>query len=85
MHVDAIRRHIDRDPFRPFRLHLSDGNVRVIADPDLVFVTRHTVMVGNRRAGEVIPDYADYYDPIHITQVETMLEPPVEPPAEPQA
>ena len=75
MHVDEIRRHIERDPFRPSRLHLSDGNVRVISDPDLIFVTRHTVMVGNRQSGEVISDYADYYDPIHITQVETMVEP----------
>jgi hypothetical protein len=76
MRVDEIRMHVDRAPFRPFRIHMSDGTVHVISDPGLVLVTRHTVIVGVRRAGEVIPDDAHYFDPIHVTQVETMGEPP---------
>ena len=62
MRVDEIRKHVERLPFRAFRLHMSDGTVHVVSDPDLVLVTRHTVIVGVRRAGEVIPDDAHYYD-----------------------
>jgi hypothetical protein len=76
MRVDEIRKLVERKPFRPFRLHISDGTVHVVAAPDLVLVTRHTIVVGVRRAGEVIPDDAHYFDPIHITQVETSAEPP---------
>lgn len=76
MRVDEIRKQVERVPFRPFRLHLSDGNVLVVSDPDLVLVTRQTVVLGVRQSGEVIPDYAHYLDPIHITQVEPMVEPP---------
>ncbi|MCK5941268.1 MAG: hypothetical protein KAI24_04790 [Planctomycetes bacterium] len=77
LRVDEIRHHVERRPFRPFRLHISDGNVHVVTDPDLVFVTRHTIMLGVRSSGEVIPDHAHHFDPIHITCVESMAEPPV--------
>ena len=74
--VDEIRHHVERRPFRPFRLHISDGNVHAVTDPDLVLVTRHTIVLGVRLSGEVIPDHAHYYDPMHITCVESMAEPP---------
>lgn len=76
MRIDEIRKQVERVPFRPFRLHLSDGTVHVITDRHLVLVTRHTIFVGVRQNGEPIPDFAHYYDPMHITQVELIPEPP---------
>lgn len=72
MHLKEIRNKVGQQPFRPFRICMSDGSERVITDPNLVFLTRHTVIIGILREGEDIPDETTYCDTMHITRVETV-------------
>jgi hypothetical protein len=70
-------------PFRPFRLHLSDGTVFDIRHPEMLMVTRHTAIVGildnggeRGTAGER-PDIerAATVDLLHVTQLEELPRP----------
>ena len=72
MRLEDVRRCVDRDPFHPFRICMSDGSEHVVSNPKFVFVTRHTVMLGVLKDGEDVPDHAKYCDTVHITRVETM-------------
>jgi hypothetical protein len=75
--LTELRRHIDRVPFRPFRLHLSDGTAHDVLDANLIFLLSDSVILGILAPGDEIPSRAKYYDPLHITQVELMgSEPP---------
>ncbi len=67
-----IRHKINRDPFRPFRICMSDGTEHLVDNPNLVFLTRHTVILGVLEEGEEIPENTKYCDTVHITRVETV-------------
>ena len=69
--LDEIRRCVDRAPFRPFRICMSDGSEHVVLNPKFVFVTRHTVMLGVPEDGDVAED-VKHCDTLHITRVETL-------------
>jgi hypothetical protein len=36
MTVDDIRKYVHEQPFRPFRVHLSDGRAVVVGHPDFI-------------------------------------------------
>ncbi len=46
MRPQDILELLRREPFEPFRLHLSDGAVFEIRHPELAMVGRSTVLVG---------------------------------------
>lgn len=69
--LDEIRRCVDRVPFHPFRICMSDGSEHVVSNPRFVFVTRHTVMLGVPEDAEV-PEDVRYCDTLHISRVETL-------------
>ena len=78
MRLNEIRNQVERQPFRPFRICMSDGTEHLVSSPNLVFLTRHTVILGIIEAGEEIPERTKYCDTMHITRVETMgNEPPL--------
>ena len=56
-----------------------DGTEHTVRNPNLVFLTRHTVILGILDGDEEIPERTLYCDTIHITRVETLAH---EPPAE---
>lgn len=72
MRLSEIRRFEQSQPFRPFRICLSDGTEHEVRDPNLLFITRQTVIVSWREADEDIPKHTVYFDPVHITRVETI-------------
>jgi hypothetical protein len=74
--LKELRHQIERRPFRPFRIYTSDGREQVITRPDLVFLTRDTLIVGVLEHDDGVPD-AIYLDTLHITRVEPL---PQEPP-----
>ena len=75
--LTEIRDQIERQPFRPFRICMSDGTEHIVSNPNLVFLTRHTVILGILEEGEEFPENTKYCDTIHITRVETLdREPP---------
>ena len=46
MHVREIRKYAEADPFRPFRIRMSDGTVHAVDNPNLLLVTKHTIILG---------------------------------------
>ncbi|MCB9868566.1 MAG: hypothetical protein H6837_01840 [Planctomycetes bacterium] len=74
MRLSEIRRLEQGQPFRPFRICLSDGSAHEVRDPNLLFLTQHTVIVSRREADEDIPKHTVYFDPVHITRVEIVLD-----------
>jgi hypothetical protein len=68
--LKQLREFIEHHPFRPFRIRMSDGREHVISRPDLVFLTRDTVIVGVLEPGDDVPDHATWFDMLHIASIE---------------
>jgi hypothetical protein len=76
--IDALR----TSPFRPFRLHISDGTTYDIRHPEMLMVTRHSAIVGILESGDN-GDAEDGYpqinrsptvDLLHVTQIEELQQ-----------
>lgn len=65
-----IREHVMARPFRPIRLHISDGASYDIRHPEMAFVTATQVMIALRLAEDGLPDQVVFCDPVHITRIE---------------
>ncbi len=73
MRVREVRDLVDRRPFRPFRVWVSDGSSHDVADPGLVLVTKDTVyFLGYEEPDDELPSVERLLDPIHITRVERL-------------
>ena len=46
MRPQDVREHLDRRPFEPFRIFMSDGETFDVRHPDLCIVARSTIYVG---------------------------------------
>jgi hypothetical protein len=66
--------HLRRQPFRPFRLHLSDGSAYDVRHPELALVTLTEVAVAIPAVSGNVPERMIYCDPFHITRVEPLPE-----------
>jgi hypothetical protein len=72
MRLNEIRAEVERRPFRPFRICMSDGSEHAVSNPNLVFLTKHTVILGILEKGEELPEETLSCDTLHITRVETV-------------
>ena len=71
---------MQREPFHPFRICMSDGSQHEVRNPNLVIVTRRTVILAILEEGQDFPEQSVYLDTLHITRVETIdPEPEVDP------
>lgn len=50
MRHEDVREHLDRQPFEPFRIHMSDGVTFDVRHPDLCMVARSTANAAARLA-----------------------------------
>lgn len=68
MNPDEIRELLRREPFEPFRFHLTSGNTYEIRDPN-------SVALGNRRVFIAFPkgDRLAFFPYLHIAAVETIV------------
>lgn len=72
--IDALR----TSPFRPFRLHVSDGTIYDIRHPEMLMVTHTSVVVGilesSDNGEEVYPEIerSTTVDLVHLTQIEDL-------------
>lgn len=57
MRPDDIRGFLQRQPFRPFRLTLSNGQIYEVRHPELAMVGRSTVTIGLPSPGDPEPIY----------------------------
>lgn len=69
MRETVLKEHLKTSPFKPFRLHVSDGASYDIQDPDSMFVLTGRVIVGLEPDEGGIPQKAIYIDPIHVTRI----------------
>ncbi len=75
MSPESLREMLERRPFLPFRLHLSDGRHFVISRPELVFIGGSMPVIGLVR--DVASEFWD--EPVtvanrHITGLEPIVE-----------
>lgn len=67
-----LRNHLRRSPFRPFRVHLSDGTAYDVPHPEMAHVTRTEMVISLEIGADDIPDHNVYCDPLHITRIEPL-------------
>jgi len=72
MGPNDIRSLIERDPFQPFRIHLSDGSKIDVADPVFITLTRTDILVGDPYDEEGWPTVGRYINMRQIMQIETL-------------
>lgn len=75
MDAHEIRKHLRREPFRPFRVHLSDGSSYDVEHPELMAVSRTEIAIALRLESDDIPDRMVSCDPDYVTRIETLDEP----------
>ncbi|UCF33546.1 MAG: hypothetical protein JSV78_14560 [Phycisphaerales bacterium] len=72
MRADEIRSHVRKQPFRPFRLYLTDGASYEVHHPELIYVSRREVVVALEFGEDDMPERSAYCDPMHITHIEPL-------------
>jgi hypothetical protein len=72
MRPEDIHQLLHKEPFQPFRLHLSNGRTYEVRHPELALVGRTTVFIGVPAADLSIPvyDVFDLVSLVHINNVE---------------
>lgn len=63
---DALR----KEPFQPFRIHLSNGHSYDIRHPEFAALTRRTVFVGVSSGRDDVPDRMIECDLLHVVALE---------------
>jgi hypothetical protein len=69
MRAEDIQGLVRAQPFRPFRIHVSDGSHYDVRDPLFVLVWRLRVEIGLKPDEGGLPKKAVFVDPAHITRV----------------
>jgi hypothetical protein len=69
INAEEIRTLQKQTPFRPFKLHLSDGRSFAVMHPEQFMVLRHRVVLGLPETAD-IPERSENLSMLHITSVE---------------
>lgn len=72
MRAVQIRDHLKAQPFRPLRVHVSDGSYYDIAHPEMAYVTTMQVVMALSMSPEDLPDRVVFCDPLHVTRIEPL-------------
>jgi hypothetical protein len=65
-----VKQLMDAQPFKPFRICMSDGKTYDVPNHDAAFVTRHYVEVGVYQDAYGIAEHLDRCAIIHITRLQ---------------
>lgn len=74
MSPHEIIKHLKREPFRPIRVHISDGSSYDVRHPEMALVTRFEVVIALEPASGDVPEQSIFCDPLHITRIEPFSE-----------
>ncbi len=69
MRAEDVQQLLRAQPFRPFRIHISDGSHYDVTDPLYVLVWRLRVEIGLDPDANDVPRRAVFIDPTHITRI----------------
>ena len=72
MRPEELKEIIDRRPFQPIRLHMSNGETVDIAHPDAAVVARTLVVVGLGVNAKGIADRTTWFNLLHIVKLEQL-------------
>lgn len=72
MSPHEIVKHLKRDAFRPFRMHMSDGTSYDVRHPEMAIVTRFEVVVALEPDSEGLAERTMFCDPLHVTRIEPL-------------
>ncbi len=67
-----IKEMMDAEPFKPFRIHLSDGKSYEVQNHDAALVSRNSVEIGVHPDPDGIAERFVNCAIMHITQIEEM-------------
>jgi len=72
MRPEDLRQFLRQQPFRPFRITLTDGSTYDIRHPELVALGRSSLVIGFAAQDEPEPVYDDYIavSLLHIMQAQ---------------
>ena len=71
MRPEDIRDLLNREPFKPFQIHLSDGRSFEIRHPEFVMVLRNRLDIGlAKEPGSEFPDRTEHCSLLHIVSIE---------------
>jgi hypothetical protein len=76
MPPDDLAAAIDRRPFAPFRLHLSDGTAYEVRHPEMVLLGRRSAVIGISEEINGRPMYDRHVTValLHIVRLEPLVE-----------
>lgn len=74
MRAEQIHAHLQRRPFEPIRVFLSDGSHYHVRHPDMAIVSARTLVIGIG-GGNGMPEQFAFCDPVHVTRIEPLSSP----------
>lgn len=73
MRLKEVRDLVERRPFEPFRVCVSDGSSYDVVDPELLWLTKNTLyFMRYEEPGDELPVTKRLVDTMHITRVEAI-------------
>jgi hypothetical protein len=72
MRPEEFKQLMNRRPFVPIRIHMTDGRVFDIHHPDNVFVLRSRIDIGVGPDAHGILDRVEYCSLLHVVRVEDL-------------
>ena len=72
MNPDALAAELNRDPFIPLRLHLSDGRTIDISNPGLCFIARMALYAFRAKPNDALAEDVQVISLRHIASIETL-------------
>jgi hypothetical protein len=70
MRYQAVYKALHKEPFRPFRIQLTNGQSHLIQHPDFAWLTRTSVLIGHASGTDDVPDDFTECDMLHIVAIE---------------
>jgi len=70
MHVSEVKEHLERRPFVPFRIHVSDGSSVDVPHPEFVLVTKWALHVAEPTRADELPERVTRIAVGHVTRIE---------------
>jgi hypothetical protein len=70
MRAEQIRAHLQRRPFEPIRVFLSDGSHYDVRHPDQAIITPRELVVGLGARNGGMAESVAFCDPVHVTRIE---------------
>jgi hypothetical protein len=72
MRAETLRNRVRAQPFRPFRIFVTDGSQHDIRHPETMIVTRDEVALVQQVDADGFPRNLMLIDPLHITRIEPL-------------